>query len=458
MAGIGFELRKYLDKHTFLGTIQAYGYAGIIGAGPWVLSIIGVIIVGVLSVLLNVESLSISAFFVSTTWLMAVSLIITGCIMLLFVRFIADQLYQNKNDRILPNVVGLLILSTLVSGAIATLAMTLFFSDQSPLYCVLMIGNFVTLCNIWLTVIFTSGTKKYKTVLWAFFIGYLSVVVFSILMHRYGTEGLLTGLFIGHGILLFFMLTLIFKDYPGNELLRFDFIIKKNIYLRLIFIGFFFNAGIWIDKIIFWMTPATSSAIIGPLRASVIYDLPNFLAYLFIIPGMAVFLVKIETDFVEAYTKYYQAIKNGETLRKIEEYKDDMFVSVVEGLIQIIKVQGITVLSIFLLAPKIFEIIDISKQYLNLFYIDMIAVAFQVLLLSILNILFYLDRLSEALMVTFLLVVSNGLLTWFTLHLEPSFYGLGFCGSMLITTGFGYYILQHTFKKLEYYTFMMTKS
>ena len=40
MAGIGFELRRLLKRENLLGLIQAYGYAGVISSGPWVLSIV----------------------------------------------------------------------------------------------------------------------------------------------------------------------------------------------------------------------------------------------------------------------------------------------------------------------------------------------------------------------------------------------------------------------------------
>ena len=45
MAGIGFELRKMLRRKTLLGLMQAYTYAGLIGAGPWVLSIVGILLI-----------------------------------------------------------------------------------------------------------------------------------------------------------------------------------------------------------------------------------------------------------------------------------------------------------------------------------------------------------------------------------------------------------------------------
>jgi polysaccharide biosynthesis protein PelG len=49
--------------------------------------------------------------------------------------------------------------------------------------------------------------------------------------------------------------------------------------------------GLWIDKVFFWYSESTGHQVIGPLHASVVYDFPIFLAYLSIIPGMAVFLV-----------------------------------------------------------------------------------------------------------------------------------------------------------------------
>ena len=50
MAGIGFELRRLLRDRSFLGLLRGYGYAGLITSGPWVFSIVGVLLIGILSV------------------------------------------------------------------------------------------------------------------------------------------------------------------------------------------------------------------------------------------------------------------------------------------------------------------------------------------------------------------------------------------------------------------------
>ena len=114
------------------------------------------------------------------------------------------------------------------------------------------------------------------------------------------------------------------RDFlPREQLIRFDFARADMLYPSLMAIGLLYNLGIWVDKFMFWYFPDTSDAVIGHLQASVIYDLPVFLSYLSIIPGMAVFLVRFETDFVEWYDKFYNAVRDGGSLDYIEQMRDE---------------------------------------------------------------------------------------------------------------------------------------
>jgi len=78
MAGIGFELRKILKGDSYLSLVQAYAYAGVISSGPWVLSIIGILVVGVLSLTVVIPDSQIVQFQLSATYLIALSLILTA--------------------------------------------------------------------------------------------------------------------------------------------------------------------------------------------------------------------------------------------------------------------------------------------------------------------------------------------------------------------------------------------
>ena len=274
MAGIGFELRKILSRDSYTATLRAYVYAGLISSGPWVLSIISVMVIGVMSLGVVVPESLIRQFLVSVTYLMASSLIVTGGAQLFFTRFISDRLFERKQEVILPNLVGILLVTTVSSGVLGFLLLSLLF-DQPFLYRLLMLANFVVLCNLWLALIFLSGMKAYNRILLIMVVGYALMVTCSYLLRFLKLEGLLLGLLIGHASLFFMFLFDILREYPARQLVAFDFFKRKQVFISLLVTGLCYNLGIWIDKIVFWFNPSTSSQVIGPLRASMLYDLPQ---------------------------------------------------------------------------------------------------------------------------------------------------------------------------------------
>jgi len=432
MAGIGFELKKMLRDDSWFGLLKTYAYAGAISSGPWVLSILGIMLVGAMSLSNRGGTHTwLGEFLVSVTWLMSFSLVLSSLLQLVFTRFMADQLYQKNDALILPNFLGAIGLSTVVSGLIGIACWLLFFLELNFLYCTLMLMNFVLLCNVWLAVIFVAGMKRYKTILVIFLVSYLSIVVLSSIFQSAGTEGLLLSVLIGHTILLVSMLIMIFQEYSAEQ--------------------------VWVDKWIFWFTPATSDDVNGVLRASIIYDLPIFLAYLSIIPGMASFLLRVETDFVHHYQNYYSAVNEGATLGVIESEREKMTQSIRGAYLEIIKVQGVTVLLFFVMAEDIIKWLDLSPLYVHLYYIDLLATAVQVLFLATLNIFFYFNFLKEAFWMSFGLFALNSLLSLVTIVLGPAFYGYGFAIAIFVTTLFGMYILSNKIERLEYFTFMLQR-
>ena len=456
MAGIGFELRKLLKRESFIGLLQAYGFAGLISAGPWVLSIVGVMLIGVMSVGVVDQSHMVAQFLVSVTYLMAASLILTGALQLLFTRFVADRLFEKKHAVILPNLMGALTLTTIVSGVTGALVLSLLF-QETVLYRLLMLACFVTLCNIWIAVVFLSSMKEYLKILGIFLIGYVITVTAALLLRPYGLEGLLMGFLWGHATLFFLMLALVLRNHPGDRLIAFDFLPRRQVFYSLAATGLFYNIGIWADKFIFWFNPLTSEPVIGPLRASVIYDLPIFLAYLSIVPGMAVFLVRLETDFAEQYDAFYRAVREGDTLANIERIKDNMVYAVRQGIYEIFKVQGLTVVILFLGGPIILQAIGISPLYIHLFYVDVAAVGMQVVLLAIMNVFFYLDKRRIVLGLSIFFASVNIGATLATQYLGPSFYGYGFATAVALTSVLGLAILSRKLDRLEYETFMLQR-
>jgi len=457
VAGIGFELRRILNRDSYAATLQAYAYAGLISSGPWVLSILSVLLIGILSIGVVVPDLLVVQFLVSVTYLMAASLTFTGGAQLVFTRFVSDRLFEENDDLILPNLFGLLTLNSAVSGIVAFVFMFVFFTEESIVYRVLMGSAFLTLTNLWLVVIFLSGMKVYNRILGIMALGYSLMVVFAYFLRDTGMEGLLLAFTLGHAFLLFAFLTEIVRDFASPKVIAFDFLSSKKVFVSLLFTGTAYYSGIWIDKVLFWFDPLTSEAIVGPLRASAIYDIPIFLAYLTIIPGMAVFLVRIETDFAEQYDRLYNAIREGEALDHIYFYKDQMALSVRQGLVEIFKVQGVTIILFFLWAPQILELLGISDVYLPLLYVDVIGVSVQIVLMATLNVFFYLDRRETVLYVTVFFFVTNVLFTLWTKSLGPVYFGYGFVGATVVSTLIALIMLNRIVDELEYETFMLAR-
>ncbi|MCS4510132.1 exopolysaccharide Pel transporter PelG [Xylophilus ampelinus] len=456
MAGIGFELRRVLRKDTLTSLVQAYAYAGVIGSGPWVFSIVGILLIGIFSASVVVPGLLVTQFQTSVTYLVAGSLILTGLVQLAFTRFVSDRLFEKRRDLILPNLHGLLLVVTLASGVLGTLALFVVLPDLGLAYRMLMLAGFALTCDVWVLTVLLSGMKRYKVIVALFGLAYAVIVVSSLLLRPWGLEGLLAGFVLGHYLLLAGMWVLVVQEFnPKGKLIAFDFAQRRMLYPSLVAVGFLYNFGIWADKFMFWYFTPTSQSIIGGLRASIIYDLPVFLAYLSIIPGMAVFLVRIETDFVEYYDKFYDAVRSGGSLEYIEAMRDEMVYSLQQGLGEIGKIQTLAVLVTFVAGPGLLDVLGISRLYLPLLHVQVIGAGLQVGLMAILNVFFYLDQRRIVLVLCLQFVLLNIVFTGFTLHAGAALYGYGFALSTLLTLCTGMYLLSRQLNRLEYETFML---
>jgi uncharacterized membrane protein len=454
MAGIGFELRRFLKKGSYLGIIQAYGLAALISSGPWILSIFGVVVIGIFSINLDSNVQTVTAFLISVTYLIACSIILGGWLQLMFTRYISDRLFENRQSEVLPNLLGALLITTLGSLLISAILWPLF-SETTLAYRLIMLANMVILSNIWLLVVMLSGLRNYTLILGSFAAGYGISITSALLLRSYGVEGLLTGFAVGQAVMMYMMLALLVLEYPSDKLICFDFLgRRKKAFYSLAATSIIYNLGIWADKIMFWFNPETSDRIIGPIRSSFAYDPPIFLAYLAIIPGMAAFLLRIEADFVDTYDDFYNAIRDDKPLSTIKKIKSQMLATITNSLKEIFIIQFMTAITLIYSANSILTGMGLNESYWSLFTIYIIAVSIQVILMAINNVLYYLDKRIITLNLAILFVISNIIFTAITQHLGSSFYGLGYAGAVILTTLVGGIILSLKLKKLEYETFM----
>jgi polysaccharide biosynthesis protein PelG len=453
MAGIGFELRHHLRKETYGGVLRAYLVAGIVGSGPWVISISSMLLIGFLAESLRRGPELVTPFLASVTYLMAASLTFSGFLQLVFVRFIADRLFEKRHDSVAPNTVGVLVVTSAASAIVGTLVTSLAFEGH-VVFRVFLTATFVTLCDVWILSVLLSGVKAYRNVVIVFLLGYGLTVAIALAFAGFGVEGYLAGFFVGHAFVLFAMLVLVLRSYPSQRLIAFDFLGSKQVFPQLALTGGLLNGAVWVDKLVFWMNPVTSEPLIGPVRYSVVYDVPIFVAYLSVIPGMAIFFVRIETDFAEAYERFYDAVRQGDTLDELDRLRGELVEAARSGIYDVFRAQGLTAVVLLFTGERALALFRIPAFYTYLFKIDVVGVAFQVVLLAALTVLFYLDCRKVALYVAGLFASLNLVLSLVTQHLGPRFYGFGFMVAAAVTSLVALWALSRKLERLDYETFM----
>ncbi|WP_200331934.1 exopolysaccharide Pel transporter PelG [Thiocystis violacea] len=456
MAGIGFELRRLLAAGTYSSVLKAFGTAGLIGAGPLAISVIGIFSVGLLTSSSGLATPFVAQFQLSVTYLMAGSLIFTSPFQLMLARFVADCLFRREPELILPNLLGVSVVVTIGGGALALALITCCFGG-SWLYRILMLSGFLLLNNIWLVITLLSSVKAWRMILAAFALGYGATVGLAYGLKGYGLDGLILGFIVGQGLLFLLVLVALVRSYPLRSAPCFAFVESAGGYATLALAGLVHSIAVWADKFIFWADPRTGVELLGALRYSPIYDTPVFIAYLSLIPGMAVFLLRVETDFAEKYDAYYGAIRAGCTLAELMRRKAEMALAIREGLFDLVKVQGAFALILIWAGDGLLGWLGISTLQKPLFDVFIVAVWLQLLLMAINNVLYWFDKQVSALWLALLFLSANSALTHLSLLGGVAFYGYGFALALMLTSGVGLLVLRRTLDDLEYETFMLQK-
>ncbi len=456
MAGIGFELSKILKEKNLSALLRAYGYSMAIAAGPWIISIVSILVVGRVARPFVKDPVQLTQFQVAVTYLIALSLIFTGHLQLYFTRYIADRIFEKDMKRVLPNTLGV-ILFIIVSFAVLLYPVFIYlFRGLSPVFTMFFIMTLGLMGSVWILNTLLTGIKDYKYIAFSFLVSYLVIILGSFALAHTGLNGLMLAFFLGQALLFFMLLGAVIYHYPSDRLVEFDFLRRSRVYPMLMATGFIYNLAIWVDKFIFWFHPETGDRVLGPLNNSIIYDMPIFLSYLAIAPGMSIMFLRLETDFVEAYDGYFGAVTSGENLRRIYNRNSEMAGAARLMLIEVLRVQAIVTIGLFLASDLIFDFFGFPKIYQPLFHIDLIGTQAQLLFTSVLSLLFYLNRQKETLALVTLLLVLNTALSWLSIYLGPFFHGYGFTVSFIATSLIGVILLNRLMTKITYETFMFS--
>jgi uncharacterized membrane protein len=168
---------------------------------------------------------------------------------------------------------------------------------------------------------------------------------------------------------------------------------------------------------------------------------------------MAVFFIKVETEFFETYHNYYESISSRNPLEVIEEKRELMIRSLVNGLKIQIHVQGLISACFILLAPGIFSRFAIDSYTVGLVRIGILGAFFQILAFFTVIVMLYFEFYGQALSVAGLFLALNTVLARILMHFGQSWDG--WCYPLAGAAAFvlGAFLLARSLRSLEYITF-----
>ncbi|MDB6140937.1 MAG: histidine kinase [Verrucomicrobiaceae bacterium] len=457
MAGIGFQLRRLSQTPTFTAQTAAYVSAAIISAGPWIISISSLML---LNWLLHTElpgdetSSHIRLFTASVTHVYAFALVLTGPLQILLSRYTADQYSLKTPEKVFPSFRGGIILTTLLSAMLGGVFFIGFVPGPNWVFQVGSAVLLVYVSCIFVTSVYLSVLREYQRIVFAFVIGYgVSVASAWYLAQRYQITGAMIGLVIGHLVLFSLLAWSVRREIGKGVGPMFAFLKAARKFPDLLLCGLFYNLGIWIDKFLFWWLSHSNLQVSGALYAAPDYDLAIYLSLLSIVPGMAVFILEVETSFAERFHAYFDAVNLGRSLGEITAAKQQIILSLQAGFNRLLKVQGVTTALLVVAAADLSSLFHVSHVQIGIFRITLFGAFLLMAFLAMLTVLFYFNDRFGALLSSFVFMLANGGLSLLTVLKNEAWYGFGF----VLASGLGLFIaamrVNSRLRDLEYHTF-----
>ena len=450
MAGIGFELRRMLDERKgFLAKARAYMAAGLISSGPWLMTILTLTLLHLASPFLGAKG-GISMFRSIVTYCFAFSLILQGIGQMAITRWVADILYAKQYKRVLPAFVATLAATGIVHVAIAVTFCVLAGFPAALTLLVTMLFSIVGMT--WISLTWLSVAREYDAVLRAYIYGTLLAVAGMVLLAiRADTVGVLGAYTVGQAFTLAHLIKVIARGMEAGGKRELKVFTSLVIFPRLVILGLLYNGAIWVDKMVFWFRDGTGA---HPwVRYHPLYDTCSFLAYLTVVPALAVNLIRLETSFYEYYRSYYGSILNGHPLDVIEDRRKRMFNNLQEGTIRLLRVQGFITIAAIIFAPYIINFLELPPIAIRIFRLTALGAMFHVLLLLTMLMQLYFDLRGQALATSIVFFVLNGGLAWWSVDRGVGSYGIGYAIASFLSLLLAYTLLHRSLERLDHLTF-----
>lgn len=324
MAGIGFELKRLFRRKGLFATMRAYGYAGIVCTGPMLLGVLLQVGILVLCGLWGVGRANQDLLVCMVTYTLLASLTLTSFFSMPVTRFLADMLFAEREEEVLPSFWGsnaiMLVVGTVLYGVF------LLFSGATLLQGLLCLWLFNIMVVNWNGMSYLTAIKDYRGILCSFAaaIGVACLCALAALaLGLSPVEGLLASIALGYGVMLAWDVVLLYRCFPQSDRSPWLFLQWIDQFMPLALTGLFTNLGLFAHLVIIWAGPI-GVQVKGLFYGAPYHDVPALIAFLTILVTTVNFVVSVEVNFYPRYRDYYSLFNDGGVVGDIVVAEEEM--------------------------------------------------------------------------------------------------------------------------------------
>ncbi len=448
MAGIGFSLKRLFSKKGVFHLCRAYGYAGVICAGPMILGVILLAGMSLVARLAGMPAHDRELMNCMLTYSLLVSLSVTSWFNMVTTRYVSDMLYEEKMERVMPSFYGSCSIMLVLGGVLY--GIFLFFSGVPFLYQLLCLWFSLILIVVWMQMVYLTALKDYKGIVLAFtislMVGFLAALIL-VIIGWVNIVSLMLCVILAYGILMVWYYKLLLDYFPKSDGSKYAFLRWFDKYRSLAFSGGFINIGLFAHLVIMYF---------GPLRVQVeglfygapMHDVPALFAFFSILITTVNFVTSVEVRFYPAYRNYYSLFNDNGSIRDIEQAEVEMLAILKQELTFNGHKQLISTILFIVLGSFLLEWMPMGFTDTSIGIYRFLCAGYGVYAVSntIMLILLYFEDYAGALAGTFAFALVSVAATIFQiLFVSPVFYGLGF-----LMGGVAFYFI--VWLRLEWYT------
>ena len=429
MAGIGFELKKLFRRKGLFASLRAYGYAGIICTGPMLLGIALQMGILLLCSWAGASRSQQDLLVCMVTYTLLFSLTVTSFFSMPVTRYLADMLYAEQEQNILPSFWGsnalMLVLGCVLYGVF------LIFSGATLLQGLLCLWLFAEMIVNWNGMSYLTAIKDYRGILFSFLaaigvsfgLGYLLVfwLGFPVL------EGMLFAVTMGYGLMMVWDVVLLYRYFPQSDESPWTFLRWIDQFLPLSFTGLLTNIGLFSHLVICWFGPV-GVQVKGLFYGAPYYDVPALIAFLTILITSINFVVSVEVNFYPKYRDYYSLFNDGGVVGDIVTAEEEMLAVLSRELRFTALKQLFVTAAVISLEGTLLDLLPLGFNDLMHGYFRTLCVGYGLYAVgnTVLLILLYFTDYLGAVLAAAVFAVASGGLTALSLLFSTAYYGFGF--------------------------------